>query len=196
MITTIVIVLVFFLLVPSYAYGSTEFVRYDLGIVTDLVSDQNTVYFFETNTDTKSSTWIQDTKVRTFDGNVVNDLSENLFIHPTELKQNKEYLFFATLSESCVGQVTCDHQDLVQMSKHDGNVTILAKDFRSAIHISLENNAIYVSESNGKIWKINFDGYKKTSYQSAKYSHGFSIRWRYSVLDRGSFRAKQHNFGH
>lgn len=190
MITKIVI-LVFFLLVPSSAYGSTEFVRYNLGIVTDLTSDENIIYFFETDRSIKSPTWIQDTKVKTFDGNIMQDLSGKLFIHPTELKQNKEYLFFATLSEGCIGQITCDYQDLIQMSKRDGSITILAKDLRSSIHISLENNVIYVSESDGKIWKINFDGSKKLVTRAQNIVMGLAsdrndVYWIEEVSDQNS----------
>jgi hypothetical protein len=84
-----------------------------------------------------------------------------MFIHPTELKQNTSYLFFAILSEDCIGQIICDYQDLIQMSKSDGKIVFLAKNLRSSTHISVERNAIYASESDGKIWKINFDGSKK-----------------------------------
>lgn len=155
------VAVIFFLLTANHAFGDSEHVRYDLGTVTDLIPDENTIYFFEADKSIKSPTWIPDTKVKMWDGNTTKNLSEKMYIHPTELKQNTDYLFFATLSENCIGQITCDYQDLIQMSKSDGNITLLAKNLRSSIHISIENNAVYASESDGKIWKINFDGSKK-----------------------------------
>ncbi|TBR26044.1 MAG: hypothetical protein EPO63_00740 [Candidatus Nitrosotenuis sp.] len=155
------VAVIFFLLAANHAFGDSEHIIYDLGTVTDLIPDENTVYFFEADKSIKSPTWILDTKVKMFDGNTVQNLSEKMFIHPTELKQNTIYLFFAILSEDCLGQITCDYQDLIQMAKSDGKITFLAKNLRSSIHISVEKNAIYASESDGKIWKINFDGSKK-----------------------------------
>lgn len=155
------IVVIFFLFMVNQAFGDSEHIMYDLGTVTDLIPDKNAIYFFEADKSIKSPTWIPDTKVKMFDGYTTKNLSEKMFIHPTELKQNIRYLFFAILSENCIGQITCDYQDLIQMSKSDGKIIFLAKNLRSSIHISIESNAIYASESDGKIWKINFDGSKK-----------------------------------
>jgi hypothetical protein len=138
----------------SCAYGS-DYAKYDLGVINDLVSDGANLYYFEAEKDLKSAVWAKDTKVKVDDGKKVQNVSEKLFIHPTELNQDHEYLYFASLSEKCTDQILCDYQDIYKMSKKDGSFTVLAEDLRSSIHISLENDSLYISESTGKIWKIN-----------------------------------------
>lgn len=155
-----------FVLSFSNASGFSD-AKYNLGVINDLVSDGANYYYFEADKDIKSSTWIQDTRIKIDDENNVWNLSEKLFIHPTELSLDKEYLYFAALSESCAGQILCDHQDVYKISKKDGIFDILAKDMRSSIHISLEGDSLYVSESTGKIWKVNHqDGSKKLAVQA------------------------------
>jgi hypothetical protein len=51
------------------------------------------------------------------------------------------------------------------MSK-DGNFQVLAKDLKSAIHLWPTEEFVYVSESNGKIWKIAQNGSKKLVVES------------------------------
>ncbi|MGQ0772009.1 MAG: hypothetical protein ACT4NT_04480 [Nitrososphaerota archaeon] len=145
----------------SYTLGFSD-TRYDLGVINDLAPDGANYYYFEADKDIESSAWIQDTRIKIDDGNSARNLSEKLFIHPTELRLDESHLYFAVLSERCVGQILCDHQDVYKMSKKDGSFSVLAKDLRSSIHISLDGDSLYVSESTGKIWKINHqDGSKK-----------------------------------
>ncbi|MFN3654301.1 MAG: hypothetical protein ACK4TO_03125 [Candidatus Nitrosotenuis sp.] len=151
---------VVFLLVflPSDAFESQ---RYHLGIINDLIIDGTNLYYFETDEKIESTTWIPNTRIRIDDGNQSWSLSEKLFIYPTELNQDQENLYFAALSDSCIGQILCDYQDLYKISKNDGTITMLAKDLRSSVHLSIEDDSLYVSESSGNIWEIRKNGSKK-----------------------------------
>lgn len=139
------------LMLTSSAFGQTD---NNLGTVGNLIQDGTKWYYFETEKNDKSSTWIENTKIKVADGKAIWNLSEKLFIYPTELKQDKENLYFAALSEKCKGQVLCDYQDLYKMSKKDGSSSLLAKNLKSSIHLSVENDFVYVSESSGNIWKV------------------------------------------
>ncbi|MEX2192259.1 MAG: hypothetical protein WD717_02610 [Nitrosarchaeum sp.] len=91
------------------------------------------------------------------DSDGIRILSDELFISPTNLKQNSDYLFFAVLSDACMNDIICDYQDIIKMSKNNGIYQKIVKDLKSAVHISVEDS-LFVSESNGKIWKISLDG--------------------------------------
>ncbi len=140
-------------LIPSIFSQTTH----ELGIVNDLVLDKTRWYYFETEKESRSTTWTADTRVKMADDKIIRNLSEKLFIYPTELEQDKENLYFATLSESCEGQILCDYQDLYKISKKDGSLFVLAKQLKASIHLSVENDFIFVSESSGNIWKISKD---------------------------------------
>lgn len=135
----------------SQVFGQTE---KELGIINDLIPDGIKQYYFEVEKNDRSTTWTENTKIKIFDGKTAYDLSEKMFMYPTELQQDREYLYFAALSEDCKGQITCDYQDLYQMAKNDGSMSILAKHLKSSIHVSVERDFVYVSESNGNIWQI------------------------------------------
>jgi hypothetical protein len=139
---------------------------YGLGTVNDLMSDGTNMYYFETDKAVKSATWIPDTAIKVRDGTNIRLLSEKQFIYPTDIKQDKENLYFAALSEDCIGQMLCDYQDLFKVSKKDGTVTVLAKDLRSLVHLSLDDDLLHVSESNGKVWRITPDGTKSLVFQT------------------------------
>lgn len=142
-------------------FGSADAIESGFDIITDALSDNEKLYFFETDKTIKSPTWIHDTRIRVSDEEGVRNLTEKLFIHPTELKEYRDNLYFAVLSEECIGQVICDYQDILKMSKTDGPVNVLARDLKSAVHISFGKNAVYISESNGRIWEIDHDGSSK-----------------------------------
>jgi hypothetical protein len=144
------IIIIYLSLIPS-GFGQ---VWRDLGTVNDLISDGAKLYYFETEKEGKSTSWAADTMVKVIDGKTIQNISEKLFIYPTELKQDKEYLYFATLSDSCEGQVLCDYQDVCKISKKDGSLTVLAKQLKSSIHLSIDGDFVVVSESNGNIWRI------------------------------------------
>ncbi len=154
---SIIFIVLLLVLASHYAAGFSENARYGLGTVSDLVSDGTNMYYFEAEKEIMSTTWLPDTRIKVDDGKTIRNLSDELFIYPSELKQDRDHLYFAVLSEKCVGQIICDYQDLIKISKNDQSITILAKDLRSAIHISLESDSIYVSESNGKIWQVGLD---------------------------------------
>ena len=137
-------------LVPS-VFGQIED---NLGTIIDLVPDGTRWYYFETEKDSRFATWIADTRIKVADGKTNQNLSERLFIYPTELMQDKNNLYFAALSEKCIGEIFCDYQDLYKMSKKDGTTLILSENLKSAIHLSIEGDFIYISESSGNIWKI------------------------------------------
>lgn len=141
----------------SIQIASGETIGNDLGVIRDLLPSDDKVYFFETDKSITSPYWISDTRIMSFDSSGVKKISEELFIFPTELRQNSDYLFFVVLSDECINNVTCDYQDIVKMSKIDGSYQKIVKDLKSASHVSLENS-LFVSESNGKIWKISLDG--------------------------------------
>lgn len=158
-------ILVILVLIPQYAFGYGD-VTYGLGTINDLASDGTNVYYFESDKGAKSATWIPDTALKVNDGIDTRNLSEKQFIYPTGIEQDKEHLYFAALSESCIGQMLCDYQDLFKMSKKDGSITVLAKDLRALSHLSLDNDILHVSESNGKIWRISPDGTKSLVFQT------------------------------
>ncbi len=158
-------VLIVLVLIPQYALGSSD-VLYGLGTINDLTSDGTNMYYFETDKGVKSATWIPDTTVKVNDGINTRNLLEKQFIYPTDIKQDKEHLYFAALSENCIRQILCDYQDLFKVSKKDGTAIVLAKDLRSLVHLSLDNDLLYVSESNGKVWKISQDGTKSLVFQT------------------------------
>lgn len=132
-----------------------------LGVIEDLIVDGTKWYYFEMQKDSMSKTWTEDTKIKVADSKTVQDLSEKLFIYPTELVQDKESLYFAALSEECKGQIFCDYQDLYKISKNNGSLFLLTKHLKSSIHLSVEDDFIYVSESSGNIWRISKDNGSK-----------------------------------
>lgn len=139
------------LLMPS-VFGQ---VQNELGTVEDLVIDGTRWYYFETRKDNTSTTWTADTGIKVADSKTSQDLSEKLFIYPTELVQDKENLYFVTLSEECKDQILCDYQDVYKISKRNGSLLVLTTHLKSSVHLSVEeDDFIYVSESNGNIWKI------------------------------------------
>ncbi|MFB5628984.1 MAG: hypothetical protein ACE5RR_03530 [Nitrosarchaeum sp.] len=129
----------------------------DLGIISDLIPSDDKIFFFETDISIKSPYWLADTRIMFSDFNEIKTISDELFVFPTELKQNSDYLFFAVLSDTCISNVICDYQDIVKMSKKDGSYQKIVKNLKSAVHISV-GDSLFVSESNGKIWKISLDG--------------------------------------
>jgi hypothetical protein len=186
-----VILFAVFILSFSHASGFSD-VKYNLGVINDLASDGTNYYYFESEKDIQSSTWVQDTKVKVSDGKIARNLSEKLFIHPTELSLDRDHLYFAALSETCAGHLLCDYQDVYKMSKKDGSFNVLAKDLRSSIHISLENDLLYVSESTGKIWKINHqDSTKEMIIQAHEIimdvvSEGNTLYWIEEIAEQNS----------
>lgn len=163
-----------------------------LGTVGDLILDDTKRYYFETQKDSRSTTWIDDTQIKVADGKTIQGLSEKLFIYPTELVQDKENLYFAVLSEECKGQVFCDYQDLYKMSKNDGSFLVLTEHLKSSIHLSVENDFVYVSESNGNIWKISKNSGSKELIIRANEiimdlaTHGDRIYWIEELSDQNS----------
>lgn len=128
-----------------------------LGDVTDLEYDQKNLYFFEVDRSIQSQVWIHDTRLVKFDGENKLYLSGELFMYPTELVESGEYLYFVTLADGCAGAITCDFQNLIRISKTDGTKQILERNLKSAAHLHIESNFLYISESNGSIWRINLD---------------------------------------
>ncbi|HXG13929.1 MAG TPA: hypothetical protein VNK25_02235 [Candidatus Nitrosotenuis sp.] len=164
---------------------------YQLGTINDLIIDGTNLYYFETDKKIESTTWIPDTRVRIDDGNQSWSLSEKLFIYPTELNQDQENLYFAALSDVCIGQILCDYQDLYKISKNDGSITILAKDLKSSVHLSVEDDSLYVSESSGNIWEIGKNGSKKLLVDANEIimdltSNRGKIYWIEEVADQNS----------
>ncbi|MEK6909659.1 MAG: hypothetical protein AABW61_01120 [Candidatus Aenigmatarchaeota archaeon] len=137
------------------ALGDT--VGSDFGIIEDLLPSGDRIFFFETDHSIKSPYWIHDTRIMVSDFDGTRKVSDELFIFPTNLKQNSDYLFFTVLSDTCVNSTICDYQDIIKMSKSDGSYQKIIKDLKSAAHISI-GDSLFVSESNGKIWKISLDG--------------------------------------
>jgi hypothetical protein len=178
---------VFALFSPSHAFENKT---HHLGTVNDLIIDGTNLYYFETDK-AESTTWIPDTRIIIDDGRQSWNLSDKLFIYPTELNQDKENLYFVALSDSCIGQILCDYQDLYKISKSDGTITILAKDLKSSVHLSVEDDSLYVSESSGNIWKIGKDGSKKLVVDANEIimdltSNGSKIYWIEEVADQNS----------
>lgn len=141
----------------SFQIASGETIGRDLGIIEDLLPSGNRIFFFETDPLIKSQYWIHDTRIMVSDSDGIRKVSDELFIFPTDLNQNSEYLFFTVLSDTCVNNAICDYQDVIKMSKSDGSYQKIIKDLKSAAHISI-GDSLFVSESNGKIWKISLDG--------------------------------------
>lgn len=168
--------------------GFGEIIGKDLGTVNDLLVTDSAVYFFEPDTDIQTSTWVHDTYVMKIISNKVNKVSDSLFIYPTELNEHEGFLYFATLSEQCLGQITCDYQDIIKMSKSDGSYQKIIKDLKSAIHISI-GDFLFVSESNGKIWKISLDGKSRHLLAESKNiimdiaSNGDEVYWIEEIQD-------------
>ena len=152
------------------AFTHTNFVMAEsigtsLGTINDLFIDGNFAYYFE-HDQSKSSTFLHDTKIMKYDGEKSLMLSDELFMFPTELHIRSEFLYFAILSTSCEGLAVCDFQDIIKMSKN-GDIKIIESELKSAVHISIDNDAIYVSESSGSIWKIGYiDGTKSLVFKS------------------------------
>lgn len=176
----------------NFIFGSVGAVSSGFGTITDAVSDNEKLYFFEVDNSINMPTWIHDTMIRVYDNDGIRNLSEKLFIRPTELKEYNNSLYFAVLSDSCIGQVTCDYQDVLKMSKIDGSVSILIRDLKSAVHISFGNDTVYISESNGKIWKINHDGSSKRLITQTENiimdlaSSGNDIYWIEEISDQNN----------
>lgn len=150
----ITVIFIGFYVQESYA----EIIEYGLGPVTDLIAESDSIYFFESDRTIQSPTWIPDTQIMYSNGEQKTTLSEKLFIYPTELIRKEDDLFFAVLSDTCAGQVACDFQDIIKISTKDGSTNMLAAGLKSAIHLSVDEDKLYISESNGKIWKMNLDG--------------------------------------
>lgn len=179
------------LFVVFYHQGSYAEVMDDaLGPVSDLLIDNNGIYFFETDVTLQSPTWLHDTKIAFHYENQTKLLTNERFIYPTELNQAGDYLFFAVLSDTCIGQITCDFQNVVMMSKNDGSFLILGADFKSAVHLAMEGNNLYVSESNGKIWKLNLDRASKELIYSGDFIimdmavHDGNVYWIEEIADQ------------
>lgn len=176
----------------NFIFGSAGALSSGLDIITDAISDNEKLYFFEVDSSINTPTWIHDTRIRVYDNDGNRNLSEKLFIHPTELKEYNNNLYFAVLSDSCIGQVICDYQDILKMSKIDGSVDILTRDLKSAVHISFGKDTVYISESNGKIWKINHDGSSKRLIAQTENiimdlaSSGNDIYWIEEISDQNS----------
>lgn len=141
----------------SFQIASGETIGRDLGIIEDLLPSGDRIFFFETEHFIKSPYWIHDTRIMVSDSDGIKKISDELFIFPTNLKQNSDYLFFAVLSDTCLNSTVCDYQDIIKMSKSDGSYQKIIKDLKSAVHISI-GDSLFVSESNGKIWKISLNG--------------------------------------
>lgn len=129
--------------------------------ITDFVSDGQNFYFFEKDSNINSPGWIHDTRIMIGNSSMVQKLSSELFMLPTEIHEKENYLYFAVLAEDCFGQVLCDYQDIVRMSKLNGDSRILFQHLKSAVHISLQDDFLYISESSGNIWKARYDGISK-----------------------------------
>lgn len=154
---------VFFILIVLTLIFSTnlvyaEIIHERLGTVSDFIVSENSDFYFFEHDNSSQTTWIQDTKVMKGDRNYVNSVSDDLFIYPTEVNEMNDYLIFSTLSDECIGNTMCDFQDVIKMSKKDGSYQRIIHHLKSAIHISVEGDQIYLSESDGKIWKFSKDG--------------------------------------
>ena len=141
----------------GFQIASGETIGDDLGLIRDLLPSGNSTFFFETDTSIKSPYWLPDTRLMISDADGIKKISDELFISPTNLNQNSDYLFFAVLSDTCMNGIICDYQDIIKISKNDGIYQKIVKNLKSAVHISVEDS-LFVSESNGKIWKISLDG--------------------------------------
>ncbi|NIP62694.1 MAG: hypothetical protein GWN01_03630 [Nitrosopumilaceae archaeon] len=156
--TNIAIVLLVLLMGISIPVSYAEIIHDNASKINNLVVDREDVYFFEIDNSKQSSTWMPDTNVYAHDDSGVRLVSDIHFIFPMELTEHGNYLYFSKLEDSCIGNVICDYQDVVRMSKTDGSFDVIIDHLKSAIRLSVENNGIYISESNGNIWKFNHDG--------------------------------------
>lgn len=138
-------------------FATGEPIGQGLGDVNDILVDGSNVYFFEVDKSITSPAFIPDTRIMMYDGQKISRLSDDLFMYPTELHTNGDYIYFAILANDCMSQMLCDYQDIIKMSKKDGSKNTLTKDLKSAVHISTGNEALYISESNGNIWKVGYD---------------------------------------
>ena len=163
------ILLLLLLFIPfNAAYGET--VSEGLGTINDLlVSEDSKIYFFELDVSINSPLWIHDTYIMQKDENGISKVSDIAFIYPTELDESKDFLFFATLSDTCLGTSLCDYQGIIKMSKIDGSYKTIISNLKSAIHINVTTDKIIVSESNGNIWKISHDGDEKELIYTGKH---------------------------
>lgn len=143
--------------ITSVQIASGETIGNDLGGIKDLLPSGDRIFFFETESLIKSQYWLHDTRIMVSDSNGIRKVSNELFIFPTEIKQNSNYLFFVVLSDTCMNNIICDYQDIIKMSKKDGRYQKIVKNLKSAVHISI-GDSLFVSESNGKIWEISLDG--------------------------------------
>ncbi|WP_299290121.1 hypothetical protein [Nitrosopumilus sp.] len=139
----------------------------NFGTVYDLAIDGNHAYYFE-HDKSKSSVFLPDTRMMKFDGETISIFSEDLFMFPSELHVRGDFLYFVILSNSCEGSTTCDFQNIIKMSKNDGTFEIITSDFKSAVRLSLGNDALYASESSGNIWKINYENYSKEQFLTSE----------------------------
>ena len=155
------IFLLFLLSVIFFPVAYGEKIVEEGGIISDLiVSDNSEIFFFELDDTIKSPTWIHDTYIMTSDGYDTHKVSDVLFIFPTELNEFEDNLYFAVLSDQCLEDIICDYQEIIKMSK-DGSFETISTNLKSAIHIFIENKNLFVSESNGNIWRIALDGHEK-----------------------------------
>lgn len=188
LLSILLMICITFYLQESYA----ETIGYGLGPITDLMIDSNIIYFFEIDDTLQSSTWLPDTQIAYINDEQRTRLSEERFIYPTELNQMEDFLFFATLSEECIGQITCDFQNIVKMSTKDGSFEIVDTGLKSAIHLSIDGSTLYVSESSGKIWKMSLDGSNKEIVYSGNNiimdvsAHNGNTYWIEEVTDEES----------
>jgi len=153
-------ILIGFFLIFPINFVHAEIIHERLGIINDfLVSERSSdFYFFELDENISSQTWIKDTKIMHGNSSSTSKVSDDLFIFPTEINEMNDYLIFVTLSEECIGNVMCDFQDVIKMSKIDGSYQKIIPHMKSAAHISIKEDYIYLSESNGKIWKFSEEG--------------------------------------
>lgn len=156
--TNIPITLLIFSLTILIPSSYAEIIHDNASKINNLIIDKETTYFFETDNSKQSPTWEPDTNIYAHDDLGVRLVSDAHFIFPMELTEHGNYLYFSKLEDSCIGNIICDYQDIVRMSKSDGSFDVIAQHLKSAIRLSVESDGIYVSESNGKIWKFNHDG--------------------------------------
>jgi hypothetical protein len=149
----------FFSFAPVYG----EIIQKDHSLISELViSSDSNLFFFETDENVKSQYWVKDTRIHTSNELQTRLISEDYFAYPTELKEYQNHLIFATLSDECLGNVMCDFQDIVRMSKEDGTYKKIIQNLKSAVHLSVLDDALHISESNGKIWRHSVDGSNAT----------------------------------
>lgn len=178
-----------------YVFGEKLDVQ---GIISEIiVPDDDIIYYFEQDELINSPTWIPDTNVMINYEGVTKKVSDSLFIFPTELTEFEDSLFFASLSHSCIEFVQCDYQDIFKMSKKDGSYEKIFENLKSAIHIAVEDEFLYVTESSGRIWKIDHDGSKPSIIYEGNNlimdvtSNGDTVYWIEEIADRRSHIMKK-----